>query len=1248
MLRAGSLLPGQQAGLCRNLATCTRRNMSTSTASEARGEPEDSFLGLIEENSYPNRLSKRDSRSIISNTFGNINFVDRKSKSEVKNDIAMSLANPDDLRLASKAIRSCGGRWYDTNKVYKSNVLSRFMQTYLAKSKLSLGLGNAMLISYAENNKDFDSKSLLKSFMESEIQPSETTYSAIIRLEIARGNFQSAVEVFNFCKDQSLNVNNAGLLSLLMGSITNNNMELAALAESVLTEDDRYPVLASLAKALGHSKNNNLHGIEESLASTALNPEASLDEKVAMVQAGCLVYQNLVESKSSRKVTSDFLDMFANWDLSSNPVYDTNLGLTSAHLYANGFVEESFELKKSIPDDSPLLYGVKSSDTALMGAMINNNQDSVGTLMSTAKEAASIKKPMSVWFQLDSDYGHKASDVASVMEQYLENPDIGEVRPQFYFPFMVKTSKANPPAADILTAFHKCLNNQSDDVAVFSIHDLEQILVTNVHLLEHLLASDEVSSYPKSQCAVIRALIFQSRFYEAVQVAEKTHLDQNLATDLAELLVPLISRIYYPSVDVATLLVKTFEALSESSKMFYINRLFVYLAGTATTMPKVIRNAAVARYLNDKNIMVDEMPDGMQLPLTDDKIYARVFGDIVNVLQKPEVMLKPGKFSTNIDKLNEGEIEDMISKLSDGSCEITDENEKAAKRIILNAKLKRFEELDALLEGDQIKDVCKMHSTLCLLLDSLLDSDSFARAFSIMKQIRYGNDLDAYVRFLLRMQTEDDVELFLNEPWENFVSATNIGLTLGRLREILSPEKYRGALERLLDSRFQAYAAPALLEFEVKEFYEGKKTFEDVKATWERLSGQSSAANMRVFMIAACLKAPESELSKSCLKELLKTDGTQEKVEIISGDIIFANLHNGQYDQALELAANKISRLKRTGFNRLLRHSKDVELLRTLFKINGRVMPPLDGDEKSTSTPLSIPTALCYHLKNFYSNGSADDRVFVREVVEKVVSEDKPKIPTFAFPQLERLARLIGVKVPDDYQQRYAMHADTAVQNYVNKGDLEGAVNFIAKTNGDFECSALTLEALLRLSNLLNPEVITKKTMLQLLAKNANKLSSGRIVRDLVINQNWSPLQFESLVRVASASDSRDVYRKLLTASGFSFRRSLYFPRALVGYCSAYSQDMPYMRRQVATHVDKVGLNGAVFDLVVCTRIDPSKVNATEETHQKVLAMIMKELQKRSSSVEIETMLEDLSGRFKFSQEILDSVSGKLNTSANS
>ena len=1022
MLRAGSLLAPQPRVACCRVGTSSSarqlRPLSTMSATELSGESEELFPA-IDESSQPTNTRGR--IGLTSSNFGSINFLERKNKAQVKRDIALALATPDKPYLARDAIKACGGRWFDTNKAYKSNVLSRFMQTYLTKSQLTPTLGNAMLVSYAENSKDFDSKSLLKSYLDAKIQPNARTYSAIMRMEIARGNYQSAIDVFNFCKEQSLEISDSGLLALISGSVANKNWEILAEAQARLNDTEDTTFLKQLALALGYSKDGDLKGIEDSLLSMSLNDSSALDEKVAMIQACCLVYASLVESNATDAVTSKFLDQFAALRLESIPVYDGNLGLTSAYLYANGFGDASFKLKRAIPENSALPSGVRFSDYNLMGAMVANSKEPADVMIKNVSESNIFEKPIENWLKTDVIYGHKLEDVTGVMKLYLQKPEIGEIRPQFFFPFLVNTSQAKPPEDEMIKGFNVALQNESEEIALHSLEAFHQILITNADLLNLILKNKSCEAFPRSQVAIIRALLHQGRFFEASQLTEGISFDESLSKYLLDKAVPMLMQIDFSSVDLSKVLIKCLKSISNKETCSsYIRKIFNYLTSATATGRNSYQQSVVAKHLAKNDCLFDYIPSDFSMPvITSEQVFAKLINDIFNVMLRPHAMLNPNQFSSNLVQLSSQELEELLAKMDSSECKIELEAEKEAKKMILNATLGRFEEFDALMskEDEAIRNVFAKYSVVNLMMDTLLRAESFPRAYAMAKKLNYLNVFQVTSNVFQGMKTEDDVELLLSEPLDGyFVDPTSLGLAIGRVREILPPEKMKNALERLLDTKFKYHASAGLMEVYLDDLLQGKMNFEDLKEFYLKASDNGTADNMKIYMVAACLNHPDNESSKAMLKDLLKTDGTTNDAELLAGEILLGYMMIGQQEKALEMSANKAVRFSRASLAKLLR-KKDVNVYKSLFGIEGRVIVPESAITKDAKLPSLVGTAMCNLLHRLFSNGSEQERQFVKEVVQKVVA-DKTRMQGLAFQRLERLARTVGVEVPDDFRNR--------------------------------------------------------------------------------------------------------------------------------------------------------------------------------------------------------------------------------------
>jgi len=292
-----------------------------------------------------------------------------------------------------------------------------------------------------------------------------------------------------------------------------------------------------------------------------------------------------------------------------------------------------------------------------------------------------------------------------------------------------------------------------------------------------------------------------------------------------------------------------------------------------------------------------------------------------------------------------------------------------------------------------------------------------------------------------------------------------------------------------------------------------------------------------------------------------------------------------------------------------------------------------------------VPTGLCFYLKELYSTGSNEERQFVVDVVRRVVTEDKPKIPAFVFPQIEQLASLVGIKVPEDYRQRYMTHSEAALQSLVSEGDLGKIMDFIAKSEGDVDCSAQTLESIVKLIELVDANLCTKKSFLKLLAKNSQRLIASTVIRDLIMMTNWAPAQFENLTKAVMSSEMRDVHRRLVAASSLSPRRNLYLPKALVGYLAANPDDVGYVRNTFFRKLERAsGANGIIAMLITCARLPPERLNATEAIREQVLSKMVEEILKSNVVDNLSETLEDFGTRFNVPKDVIGSITAKITT----
>merc|ERR1719499_572023 len=469
------------------------------------------------------------------------------------------------------------------------------------------------------------------------------------------------------------------------------------------------------------------------------------------------------------------------------------------------------------------------------------------------------------------------------------------------------------------------------------------------------------------------------------------------------------------------------------------------------------------------------------------------------------------------------------------------------------------------------------------------------------------------------------------------------------IEEFLEDKEIDSVLAELVDTKYGNSARTSLLRNTIREHKEGKKTFEELKSTYNQLVEKGMDRNVgKIFLIAACLREPNNPSAKDLLKDLIHSDGTTEQSEFRNGEIILACLENGDYRGALEIGANKLSRFTQKDFLRIISSKQDVDLFSALFRIAGRVVNLGAKDGLTRAKPVAVPTKLCLYLKDLYSTGSDEERQFVVDVFKRVVTEDKPRVPMFAFPLIEQLATLTGAKVPEDYGQRFSMHSEAALKSLVSEGDLTKVMDFIAKSEGEVDCSVQTLESIVKLINLVDVSLCTGASFMQLLARNSKRLTATRIVRDLVSMTTWRTQQFDNLTRIVMSSEMRDVQRALVSTASLS-KQSVYIPVALVGYLAANPNDVGYVKRILGQTVERRtrgvsnNKNTLMAMLIRCTRLQPERLNATEAIRKKVLTIMAQKIRSDSGSIDdlLET-LEDFGTRFDVPKDVIGSIAATL------
>ena len=1218
----------------RNCAVMFNQRMSVSAEEEIFGEI------------LPTKLLSSSTASSVSRQIGtgvpylfkSMDFVNLKNKRNVKEEIRETLNNTNEKlneQKAVKVIKSCGGAWFDVGMEAKNNVLTRFMDAYLSKNQITSRIGNRLLLSYAENKKDFDSKLLLKSFLDAGVRPNNETYCAIIQLEVARGNFQSALDVYKFCTDQNLDLLPSAALSLLSGSVIKERPDLTTEFERVFDSLDRnfeYGRLSkSLAAAIGHAEKGAIAELESFLANAGM--ESSFDYKIEFLKAFCFVYKSLAERKSNDSAAQcrQFLEQMKPNISPELFLVDKILGVTCSHLYANKCVEASLELKKSIPQGVPQLWS-KISDELFTSSILANDKDPVVMLVSKFrgfKESQILDRPLTTLIGQSIRDEDKISEISTMMSSFLENPEV-EVKPHFYFPFFINPGESLPVVSRV-KAFCECLEEESYAHFRFTAEGFERILRSQPLMIEHLLSmQSDLIRYPKYNCVLVEVLLKKQRFAEAAVICENmTELPKTLALKLISFLLDEISHGDFAVVPIAKVFGKCYHSLSENDRQQIMENLVADFNAGSISRSKL--NGAVNLFsgLRDENCFMNA---SQFLTTHRPRDLVRIDG-AYQALFHPEDFLRATVFTRNVLNLSEEKRKEMLQQLTSESFADSEignipEHQKQDKIIILNASLGNFEPLESYFasrgeEGPQNgKTLMASDGRTDLLLEILLEADKTLLALEVLKNSRRFNQvsMDSHKSFFPLFKTKSQLEA-LQAAIFSFDEKRLAGIAGNFTNHLLAlneKDLLKSFAERCMTE--MSFSYPLYIYF--RDVCE-TESLETCKEIYDMYHQKFMHNLLRQPMVTACVRFSSSPLSKEILTDILRTNGSNKENEFSAGDVLLAYLQAGKYEKAKEFAKNRVVSMLELHVQQTVRHG-DYQSTSLLAKANGNCV----ADDGSFT---SIANFVFNEMKLEWNKATGEEmklkqQEFCKTVTQTLIDEKYP-ISRNAFVKLHEVANWVGVNVPSEYSRRYIENFKFKLWLSVNDGNVSDAMKAIESARGKIVSHSKEIAALVDLIEDERPFNMNENYFLDFLTFNRTRMERGSpkyVCNKLLKDHEWHEETFQFLLRAFAVSDLNQIHRSLLMGTSRLSNPAAPFSYTLPFYLT-YNSDN-FASYAVRNFVQTRSVRNGILVLYRLHRMDPSVVDASAEALSSAISLVETELLKYLSNDEIESQLRLLGG----------------------
>ena len=225
------------------------------------------------------------------------------------------------------------------------------------------------------------------------------------------------------------------------------------------------------------------------------------------------------------------------------------------------------------------------------------------------------------------------------------------------------------------------------------------------------------------------------------------------------------------------------------------------------------------------------------------------------------------------------------------------------------------------------------------------------------------------------------------------------------------------------------------------------------------------------------------------------------------------------------------------------------------------------------------------------------------------------------------------------------MLANVTLMTHVNRGDLDAATKLMTKMEGNIISSAFVIESLIQLATTMDESVLAKKPFLQFLAKNADKMSVGKLVSNLLRANNWSYNQMDQILKALSVAEDNRVHNKYLSACFSSYRAPIYAPRALVTFLTSDVTDKTMAEKVIRNAFNRTDAPSMVSIMIQCARLQPARLNTSEAVRDSAVALIAKEMTKKCSVDEMNSIVNEISKRFVVESEVMEIVKKSMSKS---
>ena len=1180
----------------------------------------------------------------VNRAFKSMDFYLLKNKNAVRQDIKESLARIEEEGSEARAfrvIKSCGGSWFDVGRDTKNNVLTRFMDSYLAKNKISPTIGNRLLLSYTENKKDFDSKILLKSFLDAGVRPNNETYCAIIQLEIARGNFQSGLDVYKFCQDQNLHLTPSAILSLITGSVARKRSDLTS--EFELAFDSKFKdlegsdMLKSLAVHLGYAESGSLEelgGFMEKYGSGT-----STESKTELLKAFCFLYKALAERQSVDSVAQckAFLEQIKPNITPAMPLADKIIGVTSAHLYSNQLVETSLELKKSIPHGSVKLWS-RVSDLLLVSSVIVNNKDPVVMLASKLrgfKDAQVLETPLITLIHQALREEGMISEVATIMSSFLENPEV-EPKPHFYFPFFIKGPVNSLPSVAHVKAFCECLEQEPEKHFKFTAETLANILKTQPVVFEHLIGMQkELRAYPRFNCIMVELLVMRGRYVEAAKICESlSGLPEVLALKLSDSLIIEVSNGDYRVAEFGKIFGKCYHSLSGEKRQVVMEKLLARLKDGSYNRGNLNGLHHFFHCLSQEKCFVDNTPILYKLKQNSfnlvDGAYQKLFS--------PDAFLQQGVFTRNVLELSDDERREMLQKLTSDDAMDLPLNQKTDKIIILEASLGNYGPLETYLAdiGNSEESQQENRRTLLVsdgrtdtLLEILFKAEKTELAMEVLKHSkRLSHDIfDPHCSFFAFLKTRSQLESV-----QNFVVSSVGNNSLRRVAAAFARHLLESQEKDLLQDFAEKCIAEGPFVYPMYIFFNSiceTESLEKCKEVFDEFHEKAGGGLLRQPMITACVRYSTNPLSKEILTEVLKTNGSKSENEKSAGDVLLAYLQAGKVDKAKSFAKNRLVAMQELNLQQIIA-KKSPELILALTEVDGKIYSP-------NSNSMSIGNYVFNQMKldwntTFDEKSRMEHEEFCRSVVETLVKEQYP-LDKLAFLRFHELANLVGVNVPVHYSRHYMSNYRYKLWSSIINGNLEGALEAIRLSYGKISAHSKQILELLDMADKDRSFNENDENFLNFIAFNRSRIEQGspgyfvsKLTSMMTGISDYIVLDsYRALLKAFASSGLNRSHRSLLVYSTFQVKPVAPFSCSLPFYLTYNREKEDFAVFAIRNLVQQRGTNIGLLVLSTLRSMDAEKIHASAESVTKAAYMMEKELLGHLSHEEIEDKVQKFS-----------------------